>query len=126
MLVLDTHVALWWSFDPKRLSARAAREIADAEQLLIPAIAYWETAVLVRKRRLALELSVAEWARELESLPRVATAPMDASVALLADTLAMHEDPADRFIVATAIVMRARLLTKDRQLRGLPFVKCVW
>jgi hypothetical protein len=43
-----------------------------------------------------------------------------------ADELEMHPDPADRFIVATALRHDAPLVTKDRLLRRLRFVKTVW
>lgn len=49
-LVLDTHVALWWSFLPEKLSPAAAKGLAETETLVFPAVVFWETALLVRKR----------------------------------------------------------------------------
>ena len=47
-------------------------------------------------------------------------------ISLRADALDMHPDPADRFIVATALHHRARLVTKDKLIRPLGLVKTVW
>ena len=126
LVVLDTHAALWWTLDPTRLGRAAKPAIAEADRIGIPTIVFWETALLVRKRKLSLQLSVAEWADRLLAIPRVEPLPLTARVALRADGLAMHSDPADRFIVATALEESSRLVTKDALLRDLEFVKTVW
>jgi len=38
----------------------------------------------------------------------------------------MHPDPADRFIVATALEQRSSLVTKDDLLRSIPWLKTLW
>ena len=126
MLVLDTHAALWWTLEPARLGRKVAARLAREDRLGIPTIAFWETALLVRKGRLELEMGAAEWARKVCSIPRVTVLPLTTEIALLADTLAMHADPTDRFIVATAMVHDAPLGTKDALLRELPFLSTVW
>ena len=126
LVVLDTHAALWWTLEPGRLGKAAKLAIADADRVGIPTIVFWETALLVRKGKLSLQLSVAEWADQLLAIPRVEPLPLTARVALRADDLTMHPDPADRFIVATALEESSRLVTKDRLLRGLKWVKTVW
>ncbi len=125
-LVLDTHAALWWSFFPEKLSRTAAKALEDAEMLVFPAIVFWETALLVRKRRLELELSVAAWLRGLKSFPRARIASLTAEMALRADQLEMHDDPADRFIVTTAMRAGASLVTRDAALRSLKLVPTIW
>lgn len=126
MLVLDTHVAVWWAGEPRRLGRVARARIAAADQLGIPAIAFWEVALLVRKRRLDLGMPVGEWARAIQTVPRVAVLPLTAEIAVQADELQMHADPADRFIVATALRYRAPMISKDRLMRNLPFVETIW
>ena len=126
MIVLDTHVAVWWSADPKRLSPRAARAIAGADRLGIPTIVFWEVSLLVRKRKLDLGMAVHEWAEKLCAIPRVETMPLTVEMALLADNLAMHPDPVDRFIVAAAVERRLRLVTRDRLIRPLAIVETIW
>jgi PIN domain nuclease of toxin-antitoxin system len=126
LAVLDTHAVLWWTLEPTRLGRGAHQAIADADRIGVPTIAFWETALLVRRGKLTLQLAVAEWADRVLAIPRVEALPLTAAIALRADALAMHADPADRFIVATAIEESARLVTKDRMLRKLKVVKTVW
>jgi PIN domain nuclease of toxin-antitoxin system len=126
VVVLDTHTVVWWTNDPRLLGPRGRREIARAERLGIPAIVFWEVSLLVRKQRLDLGMPVSEWAARIQAIPRVEVLPLTAEIALLADSLNMHADPADRFIVATAMHHEVPLITKDELIRGLRIVKSVW
>lgn len=127
-VVLDTHALIWWTQQPELLGRAAAASIGRAERIHVPTIALWETALLVRKGRLALKRRqpVTEWAAEVLSIPRVAAVPLDAHIALSADGLDMHADPADRFIAATALCLECPLVTKDELLRGLRWLRTVW
>jgi PIN domain nuclease of toxin-antitoxin system len=71
-------------------------------------------------------MPVLEWAAKIQAIPRVDALPLTADIALLADSLNMHPDPADRFIVATAIHHGVPIVTKDRLLRPLRIVKTIW
>lgn len=126
VLVLDTHAALWWSFFPEKLSPTAVEALEAAETLVFPAIIFWETALLVRKRRIELKLSTAAWLRGLKSSSRTVIMPLTAKMALRADQLAMHDDPADRFIVATALRADAPLVTKDAAIQATKLVPTIW
>ncbi len=126
MVVLDTHAVVWWASDPGRLSAKAAAAIDKADRVGLPAIVFWETALLVRKGRLDLGMSVQEWAERIQRIPRVDALPLTPEIAVLADALRMHADPADRFVVATALHHRVPLVTKDGPLRRSKIVKTLW
>lgn len=126
MLVLDTHVAVWWAGEPRRLGRAARARLAREDRLAIPAIVFWEVALLVRKRRLDLGMPVSEWARAIQTVPRVVALPLTPEIAVEADDLEMHADPADRFIVATAIHHRVPLVSKDRLMRSLRFIDTIW
>ena len=126
LIVVDTHVLLWWASTPERLSARARRSFADADRIGVPAIVFWEVSVLSRRGRIAIDGSAQDWTATVLGLPRVQCLPMTCAVAALADSLPMHPDPADRFIVATAIELEAPLATADRDLRRLRLVRTVW
>lgn len=125
-VVLDTHTALWWSFLPEKLSRVARKALDDAPELLFPGIVFWEAALLVRKRRIELPVSLDAWLEGIESSERLHVVALDGAIALEADGLQMHEDPADRFIVATALRCKAPLVTRDRAIRSAKLVQVVW
>lgn len=66
------------------------------------------------------------WTREPSRLGRVAEARLSIERQLQADELEMHADPADRFIVATALRHGAPLVSKDRLMRSLRFIETIW
>jgi len=128
VIVLDTHVLVWWTQQPELLGKEAAEALAQSDRILVPAICFWETSLLVRKGRLALKRGqpVDEWASDVLAIPRVFPIALTPVLALSAEALQMHPDPADRFIVATALEQRSSLVTKDDLLRSLPWLKTVW
>ena len=128
MITLDTHTAVWWIQDPDALSASATAALARAQQILIPAIVYWEVALLVRKGRLRLsgKQPPGAWARQLLAIPRVREVPLDHALAIAADAADMHSAPADRFIATTSISHDAPLVTKDKLMRDLGWLDTVW
>jgi PIN domain nuclease of toxin-antitoxin system len=126
VLVLDTHVAVWWAGEPNRLGRLARARLAAEDRLGIPAIVFWEVALLVRQRRLDLGMPVREWAQAIQTVPRVESLPLTAEIAVQADELEMHPDPADRFIVATALRHAVPLVSKDRLMRSLRCIETIW
>lgn len=132
MIVLDTHVLVWWaSGENRELSKKAKKAIDDAlasGQVLISSISVWEVAALVNKKRIALSMDVADWMRIVAEIPGVRFVPIDNEIAVQAVALPgdFHKDPADRFIVATARKYSIPLLTKDEKIRSYRHVKAVW
>ncbi len=131
MILLDTHVWVWWVAQPDRLSAPARDAITAARNnggLQVASISCWEIALLVRKGRLELTLPVVDWLAASEALPFVHFLPLDNRVALRANDLpgTLHEDPADRIIAATALIHGLPLVTKDRRLLAYPEITTVW
>ena len=128
VIVLDTHSTIWWTQRIELLSPTAKRVIKKADQVLIPTIVFWETALLIRRNRLRLnaDIPVEKWAAAVLAIPRVSEVPLSYEIAIRADSLEMHPDPADRFIAATALHYQASLATKDELLRNLPWLQTVW
>lgn len=123
MIVLDTHALVWAVTDDRKLGRRA-RALIDrlwaAGQVAVASIAFWEVGILQARRRLDLPASVREW-RDSLLLAGVVELPLDGAVAVRAlDLSGLHEDPVDRFIVATALVHGAALLTADDRLLDWP------
>ncbi|WAC27215.1 type II toxin-antitoxin system VapC family toxin [Ancylobacter sp. SL191] len=119
MILLDTHVLVWALEDDARLGpmARAALDRASAAGAVhIAAITPWEIALLVQKGRLALTEDVGAWLDAVLALPALRLAPLEPAIAVDSVRLpeALHPDPADRLIIATARHLRVPLLTADR------------
>jgi len=112
-IVLDTHVWIWMAAGDGR--AGSMRNYAG--RMILPAIGVWETAMLAAKGRLKLEPGVEEWvARNLEA--PIELEPLSAEISIRSSRLGeFHGDPADRLIVATALVLQMPLVTADRQIQ---------
>ena len=131
MILLDTHVWIWWLSNPDRLSDAAALAIADAVEengVIISSISTWEIAMLVARGRLQLTIDVRDWIRKSEGLPFVRFVPVDNTISLRSVYLPgeFHADPADRIITATALTMGIALITKDKKLRDYHHMTTVW
>lgn len=131
MIVLDTHVWLWWLSNPEMLSQQAndAVQLAvDENNICISSISAWEISMLVNKGRLELSIEVRDWIRKTEALPFVNFIPVDNTIAMRSVALpgSFHGDPADRIIVATAMTNGARLVSKDSKLQDYPHIETVW
>jgi len=116
-VIIDTHTLLWMDRDDPALGVRARQRIqADwlAGQVAVSAISFWEVAMLAERGRIALPMPVGLW-REDWLRAGLVEIPVDGRIALLSTQLEnLHRDPADRFIVATAIVRNTPLVTADR------------
>lgn len=131
VIVLDTHVLVWWLSEPKQLSAAAKRRIARAageREVTVSAISIFEIATLVRRERLRLAIDVDRWLAALRALPELLIEPVSADIALAAGKLgpALPGDPADRIIAATAQALGATLVTADDRLRAAAPTPTVW
>jgi len=117
-LLLDTHIWLWSIGEPKRLTARVARELANPEnQLWLSAVSVWELQLLVRKKRIQLDEETEPWVRKTLDRLQLNEAPLTIEVALEVSSLNLPRgDPADHFLVATAKVLQLTLVTADERL----------
>ncbi len=132
MIVLDTHVLIWWVSGDSRLSASAQQaieqEMARQGDILVSAISAWEIAMLVEKGRLALTMDLDEWLDTVESIETVTLVPITPRVAVQSTRLPgdFHTDPADRLIVALTRETNATLLTADGKIQAYPHLKWLW
>ena len=120
---MDTQTILWWSFEPARLGRQTRRLIDRAwaeEDAAVSTISFWETAMLHDKGRIAFTTDVGLWRQYLldEGLREI---PVDGVTAVAAGSLDYPRgDPADRLIIATAIIGGHQLVTTDRDILAWP------
>jgi PIN domain nuclease of toxin-antitoxin system len=131
MILLDTHAWVWFVADPGRLSHAARDKINNAvkiQQVYISTISTWEVAMLVKKGRLELTMNVEEWIFTSERLPFFHFVPIDTAIAVQSVNLPgkLHDDPADRIIIATARKMNVPIISKDKRILSYPHVSAVW
>ncbi|MGT2457782.1 type II toxin-antitoxin system VapC family toxin [Cupriavidus basilensis] len=131
MIVLDTHALVWWVSEDPTLSQVAKAAIVNEQnsgRILVSAITAWEVAALVARERLVLSMDAGSWFAAVGQLDAVHIVPVDAEIAIKSADLpgAFHEDPADRFIVATARKYAAPLVTHDDRMRAYAHVKTIW
>lgn len=127
MILLDTHIWVWWAAEPKKLSARARKAVESASELGVSAISPWEVAMLVSKARLELDRDVLLWIRQALALPKVSLIPLSPEIAVASTTLgsAYPGDLADRILAATALRLRVPLVTADARLRRLASLQTI-
>lgn len=119
-LLLDTHIMLWAMLEPERLNRRVNAELRNQEnEIWLSPISVWETMILAEKGRVVLKPDAATWLRTVLSRVDLREARVNHEVALKSrDVRLKHQDPADRFLAATAMVYQLTLVTADRQLFG--------
>ena len=126
-LLLDTHIWLWYLLADDRLSGELKSLIANpTTELWLSPISIWETVILAEKRRISLQPNTSEWINL--SLLKLETreAVLNHEIAILSREIALpHQDPADRFIAATAIFYKLTLATVDQNLTGFSWLQTI-
>ncbi len=117
-LLLDTHIWIWSKLEPKRIGKRAAEELSRASNVLwLSPISIWEALALMQKGRIRVEDPLVWVERAAEQLRE---APLTQEIVRTGFALPLpHADPADRFLAATAKVLKLTLVTADKRLLGL-------
>jgi PIN domain nuclease of toxin-antitoxin system len=132
MLVIDTHILLWWVNDDKQLSAKARAAIQDEMgnqgSILVSSISAWEIAMLVNRNRLTLTMDLDKWLQVVSEIDCLRFVPIDNKVALESTRLpgSFHKDPADRMIVALARNVSAPLVNADDKILAYSHVKTIY
>jgi PIN domain nuclease of toxin-antitoxin system len=117
-LLLDTHIWLWSFLEPERLTRRVASALEDPEnELWLSPISVWEALILAEKGRIRLVPTPERWIRDALREVQMLEAGINREVALESRSLTIPtQDPADRFIAATARVHELTLVTHDGNL----------
>jgi len=117
-LLLDTHVILWCVAEPEKLPGEVAEELeSESNELWFSPISVWEIILLAEKGRISLGPDIEKSVRELFRKIPLNEATLNQEVAILSRFVRLpHQDPADRFLAATAIVYDFTLVTADSRI----------
>ena len=127
MILLDTHIWVWWVSRPDRLQARH-RELLElgADRVFgVSIISCWEVAKLVEYERLKLDRTVGLWIESALAEPGVSLLPLHPRIVVESTQLPQpfHRDPADQLLVATARIFQCSIMTEDSKIAAYPHIR---
>lgn len=131
MILLDTHVWVWWLSDPDKIPSRSRKllsESAKEQAIYVSSISAWEIMLLEAKHRIKFSMGADDWITKAEALPFFRSVAVDNAIAIRSVRLPIPfpRDPADRIIVATAMILGTTLITADTRIRKYPHVRTAW
>lgn len=128
MIVLDTHAWIWYATEDAQLSKQAKARINRAEALGVHPVSCWEVAMLSNGGRLKLSMDVPQWIDHALERPKIELLPFTPAAAIRAASLggSFPGDPADRFIVGTALEIGAPVVTRDQRITMWAHVQTIW
>ncbi|QSV61552.1 MAG: type II toxin-antitoxin system VapC family toxin [Dolichospermum sp. DL01] len=105
MIILDTHIWVWWVDGNQRLTKqyKAWIEMSQSQGIGVSIVSCWEVAKLVEKNRLNFSCPINEWLELALTYPGVQL--LNLNLPIIVDSTKLngfHSDPFDQMIVATA------------------------
>jgi len=115
MIILDTHIWIWWTNgETDKISERWAEAIRTASTVTVSAISCFEVAWLTHHHRIELSMELSQWFQKATTGSAIEILPITPLVAERAVTLPEHHsDPQDRLIMATAMSHQFKLISAD-------------
>ena len=116
MIILDTHIWIWWVNNEPSLKAGWRNLIDNAPDIGVSAISCFEVAWLEKHSRIKLPTSRNTWFQKALVGSGITLIPISAEIAWAAvDLQEHHSDPQDRIIIATAITLGCKLMSADQK-----------
>lgn len=121
MIILDTHIWLWWLLGDgalKKTERKKLDKLALEKLLAISWVSIWETEMLERKNRIELRPDFHTWIRYATDKNVCRVLPVDIEIVIGQRKLPedFHHDPADRLITSTALLAGFPLATHDQKI----------
>lgn len=128
--VIDTHPLVFHAAGGKRLGLRAARHLeaceAKAAITYVPVAVIWELALLVRRSRIAMDVSVRGFFETLFSNPAFQPVDVTPEHVFFTEEIQPNDDPFDALICAVAVELELPLMTRDAEIQDSGIVRTVW
>ncbi len=129
MIIIDTHIWIWWVHGDDRLSDNQLESlwINERDTIGVSAISCWEISKLVEYNRIELPGSLQDWFEQALMYPGVNLVELTPEIAIESTRLPgiLHRDPADQIIIASAKIKNCQLLTSDRKILDYPHVDTI-
>lgn len=114
-LLLDTHAAIWWLSDDRRLGANAVAHMRDdSNTVLLSSAIVWEVAIKRSLGKLDTPEGFGPRLLEAGAIPLAVSMEHAAGVQRLPHH---HRDPFDRLLVSQALLERATIVSADAAIR---------
>ncbi len=128
MIILDTHAWIWYASEDPQLSKAARAHIHRSKPLGVHPVSCWEVAMLSHNGRLKLSIEVSHWVNHALERPKIELLAFTPAAAIRAAGLggSFPGDPADRFIVGTALEMQVPVVTRDRRIIDWGQIETIW
>jgi PIN domain nuclease of toxin-antitoxin system len=116
--LLDTHIWWWYLTGSDRLGRGLHRQINQSRtDCWLSPISVWELGLLSARDRIRIPGEYRGWVEEAIAKFPVGEASLTREVALVSGEIQLpHQDPADHFLAATALVYGLVLMTADERL----------
>ena len=129
-LILDTRIILWSAAEPERLPVKIMEALeSQSNEIWFSPISIWEILVLAEKGRISLGSNIVKAVREIFSKIPLREATLNQEVTIQSRLVNLpHQDPADRFLAATAVVYDLTLVTADTRIinaDAVPVLSCL-
>lgn len=126
MILLDTSALIFWTLDQEKLPAAVLETIEAADRVVLSSISIWEIGIKAQKGRLEIPYHIDEYVEKLKTVRKIEILSVDVPVWLKSLALDWpHRDPADRVIVATAVLNTCPLITSDRIIQAF-YKDAIW
>ena len=131
MTLMDTCAIIWDALEPDKLSKNALNAINkadDSNALIISDISIWEISMLIKKNRIEVDTTAANFINLFLQSRSVSVQSISPEIAELSVNFGadINNDPADRIIAATSIILNTQLVTADQNLIDSQMINTVW
>jgi PIN domain nuclease of toxin-antitoxin system len=117
-LLLDTCGLIWLAQGGGELKKNTIKLIDSAKLVYISSISAWEISMLCYKKRISLPTSPEEWFTSIIESQDIKVIDLSPEIAFASNNLPWHHnDPADRFIIATATEYNLTIVTRDKEFK---------
>lgn len=125
LILIDTHILLWLFDNPYKLSESLLDQVYKND-VFVSSISAWEISMKIQQNKLSVGEPVRKWWVEAVNQFNLRVTDVNTEILITSNEINWeHRDPADRIIVATALIENLRLATHDKRIINSNLVEVV-